>query len=230
MGTIILPVTLGQPPAQIKWLTEFLVVNTPSAYNIILGRHFLVKTKSVLSIYHHVLKLPVRDRVGVVHEDQHLTGKCYAVSTNPTALLKHCVRGAFRSPGRRRKEKRIPRKQGRATLVDDLEVVSIKDDDPSKKVRVCAKLYLSKDSFWRRTTISKSSSYTSSSHTKHFRIRERSSEVCNHHSGLFHTIGRSQVFGVNHRSINHQFPSTIDCIHVWSSKSNHHGFENAIRQ
>ncbi|KAL5861476.1 hypothetical protein ACOSQ4_002772 [Xanthoceras sorbifolium] len=71
MGTIILPVILGQPPAQIKWLTEFLVVDTPSAYNIILGRPFLVRTKSVVSIYHHVLKFPVGDRVRVTHGDQH---------------------------------------------------------------------------------------------------------------------------------------------------------------
>ncbi|KAL5756475.1 hypothetical protein ACOSQ2_021221 [Xanthoceras sorbifolium] len=69
MGTIILPVTLGQPPAQIKWFTKFLVVDTPSAYNIILARPFLVRTKSVLSIYHHVLKFPVRDSVRVIHGD-----------------------------------------------------------------------------------------------------------------------------------------------------------------
>ncbi|KAL5758291.1 hypothetical protein ACOSP7_020902 [Xanthoceras sorbifolium] len=189
MGTIILPVTLGQPPAQIKWFTKFLVVDTPSAYNIILARPFLVRTKSVLSIYHHVLKFP------------HLAKKCYAASTNPTTLLKHCVQVTTKNDKpmqeesmeteveeylevlEKEDEKRIPRGQERGTPVDNLKA--------------------------RRESIAKSSSHTSNNHFKHFR---RSSEVCNHCSGLLHMMGKSQVFGVNHKRTNHQFPPTVDCI------------------
>ncbi|KAL5861590.1 hypothetical protein ACOSQ4_002886 [Xanthoceras sorbifolium] len=175
MGTIILLITLGQPPAQIKWLTEFLVVDTPSAYNIILGRPFLVRTKSVVSIYHHVLKFLVGDRVGVIHGDQHLTRKCYAASTNPTALLKHCMQVPIKDnelPQEKAMEtnKRIPKMQERGTPVDDLEAVSIKDEDLMKMVRICAKLpdeekrngCFSRSSFRRRANIARSSPYTGS--------------------------------------------------------------------
>ncbi|XP_057956357.1 uncharacterized protein LOC131149690 [Malania oleifera] len=41
VGTIILPVTMGTTPQQVSSLTEFLVVDWPSVYNIILGRLLL---------------------------------------------------------------------------------------------------------------------------------------------------------------------------------------------
>ena len=72
-------------------MTEFIVVNTPSAYNAILGRPFLSGIKGVLSIYHNVLKFPVGTRVGEVRGDQQATRTCYVVSTNPTALAKQCA-------------------------------------------------------------------------------------------------------------------------------------------
>ncbi|KAL5794179.1 hypothetical protein ACOSP7_002773 [Xanthoceras sorbifolium] len=139
IGTIILPVILGQPPAQIKWLTEFLVVDTPSAYNIILGRPFLVRTKSVVSIYHHVLKFPIGDRVGVIHGDQH------CVTTRNDELpqekaMETNVNEEHLEVQEEEDEKRVPKTQERETPVDDLEAVSINDEDPTKMVKIYAKL------------------------------------------------------------------------------------------
>ncbi|KAL5744452.1 hypothetical protein ACOSQ2_027568 [Xanthoceras sorbifolium] len=182
IGTIILSVTLGQPPTQIKWLIKFLAVDTLSAYNIILERYFLVRTKRLLSIYHYVLKFHVGDRVGVIHGDQHIVRKCYAASTNPTALLKHCVQVTTKDDVPMHKEvieieideehsevqkeedyeKRVPIRQEHGTPVGNLESVSIKDDDLSKVVRICA-------NFWRRADVAKSSPNTSDSSFKHFR-------------------------------------------------------------
>ncbi|KAL5810724.1 hypothetical protein ACOSQ4_027292 [Xanthoceras sorbifolium] len=199
MGTIILPVTLGQPPAQIKWLTEFLVVDTPSAYNIILRRPFLVRTKSVLSIYHHVLKCPVGDRVGVIHGDPYIAEKCYDASINPIAHLKHC-------------------EETMETEVED-EHLEVLEEEGEKGIPS------------RRASIAKSSSYTMG-RGPHWTFPhvQGTSKVCNHYNGLLYTVGRSQVPRINHGSTNHQFPPTIDCMQVQSSKSNHHGLGNAYRQ
>ena len=72
-------------------MIEFIVVDTPSAYNAILGRPFLSGIRGVLSVYHNVLKFPVGTGVGEVRGDQQAARNCYAVSTNPAALAKQCA-------------------------------------------------------------------------------------------------------------------------------------------
>ena len=91
MGTKILPVIVGEAPLQQNIMTEFIVVDTPSAYNAILGRPFLSGIWKVLSIYHNILKFPVGTEVGEVRGDQQAARNCYAVSTNPAALAKQCA-------------------------------------------------------------------------------------------------------------------------------------------
>ena len=44
-------------------MIEFIVVDTPSTYNAILGRPFLFGIREILSIYHNVLKFSVGTRV-----------------------------------------------------------------------------------------------------------------------------------------------------------------------
>ena len=90
VGSIILPVAIGEPPKQVNNMVEFVVVDIPSAYNMILGRPFLSKIRGVLSIYHNVLKFPVDNEVGTLRGDQQMARKCYAVSSNPAALAKQC--------------------------------------------------------------------------------------------------------------------------------------------
>ena len=88
VGTHILPVIIGEAPLQQNIMTEFIVVETPSAYNAILGRPFLARIMGVLSIYHNVLKFPVGTEIGEVRGDQQAARTCYAVSANPTAFVK----------------------------------------------------------------------------------------------------------------------------------------------
>ncbi|KAL5785955.1 hypothetical protein ACOSQ2_008347 [Xanthoceras sorbifolium] len=174
------------------------MVDTPSAYNIIIGRPFLVRTKSMVSIYYHALKFPIGDRVGVIHGNQHLVRKCYAASTNPIAILKHCMQETMETDVNKEHlevqeeedEKRIPKMQEHGTPIDDLEAVSIKDEDPTKMVGYSSR-HLSKGSFRRRAnrtlavcTMGRGPHWTSP-------YVQRLSEVCNHRSRLLHTMGRS---------------------------------------
>ena len=59
IGSKFLPVVVGEAPLQQNVMTNFVVVDTPSAFNAILGRPFLSGIRGVLSICHNVLKFPV---------------------------------------------------------------------------------------------------------------------------------------------------------------------------
>ncbi|KAL5797914.1 hypothetical protein ACOSQ2_002734 [Xanthoceras sorbifolium] len=157
-----------------------------------------MRTKSVLYIYHRVLKFPVGDHVGVIHGDQQLARKCYVAPTNRTALLKHCVQVTTKDD-KEKDKKRVPRRKEYGTPINELESVSIKDNDSSKMVRICA-------NFWKRASIAESSLYKSISESKECTIAfhvmgciphwtsshvQGISKICNHCNGLLHTMGRS---------------------------------------
>ena len=74
-SSIIFPVAFGEAPREVNIMVEFVVVDIPSAYNMILGRPFLSKIRGVLSIYHNLLKFPVGEKMGILKGDQ-LLGLC----------------------------------------------------------------------------------------------------------------------------------------------------------
>ena len=51
-GIITLPVTLGKVPHRVVHMIDFLIVDHPGAYNIILGRQFLATTKAAISMHY----------------------------------------------------------------------------------------------------------------------------------------------------------------------------------
>ncbi|KAK0590451.1 hypothetical protein LWI29_027333 [Acer saccharum] len=59
VGAHTLPLIIGEAPLQQNIMMEFIVVDTPSAYNAILGRPFLSGIRGVMSVYHNILKFPV---------------------------------------------------------------------------------------------------------------------------------------------------------------------------
>ncbi|KAK4397664.1 hypothetical protein Sango_1241900 [Sesamum angolense] len=60
--TISLSLSLGTEPTRRTRMVRFLVVDMPSAYNLILGRLALNTFQAVVSTYHMKLKFPVRDK------------------------------------------------------------------------------------------------------------------------------------------------------------------------
>lgn len=67
---IILSLTLGDAPSRRTSMTPFLVVDTPSTYNVILGHPFLSTFMDVGSLYHHKVKFSVGHLVGEVQGGQ----------------------------------------------------------------------------------------------------------------------------------------------------------------
>ena len=69
LGSIQLVLTLGEPPYQAATIARFLIVDAPSAYNMLLGRPSLNATKSIPSAYHLMIKFATVSRVGMVRGD-----------------------------------------------------------------------------------------------------------------------------------------------------------------
>ena len=63
-GVISLPMTVGDYPKQSYVMTDFLVIDQPSAFNPVLGRLSLRALKTITSIYHLLMELPTPNSVG----------------------------------------------------------------------------------------------------------------------------------------------------------------------
>ena len=78
-GIISLRVTTGTHPAQITKQVDFLIVDCPSSYNVILGRPTLNQIKAANSTYCLKVKFPTPHGIGEVCGDQLLARECYQV-------------------------------------------------------------------------------------------------------------------------------------------------------
>ena len=80
LGSIQLILTLGDPPCQATTTARFLVVDAPSAYNMLLGKPSLNEVKAIPSAYHMMIKFPTINGVGMVRGDQRVARECYSAS------------------------------------------------------------------------------------------------------------------------------------------------------
>ena len=87
LGSIQLVLTLGEPPCQVKTTTiRFLIIDAPSAYNMLLGRPSLNAIKAIPSAYHMIIKFPTIHGVGMVRGDQRVARECYTASMKQRAV------------------------------------------------------------------------------------------------------------------------------------------------
>ena len=80
-GMITLPVTMGEAPAQTIRMINFLVVDRPSVYNVIIGRPTLNGMRAITSTYHLVMKFPTDFGIGMIMGDQKEERICYIRTT-----------------------------------------------------------------------------------------------------------------------------------------------------
>ena len=80
LGSVQLVLTLGDPPCQATTTVRFLIVDAPSAYNMLLGRPSLNVIWVVPSAYHMVIKFPIANGVGMVQGNQRIARECYSAS------------------------------------------------------------------------------------------------------------------------------------------------------
>ena len=86
LGSIQLVLTLGEPPCQATTTTRFLIVDAPSAYNMLLGRPSRNAIKAIPSAYHMMIKFPTVSEVGMVRGDQRVARECYTASMKQKAV------------------------------------------------------------------------------------------------------------------------------------------------
>ena len=80
LRSVQLVLTLGDSPCQATTTVRFLIVDAPSAYNMLLGRPSLNAIRVVPSAYHMVIKLPTANGIGTVRGNQPIAKECYSAS------------------------------------------------------------------------------------------------------------------------------------------------------
>ena len=86
LGLIQLVLTFGEPPCQATTTARFLIIDAPSAYNMLLGRPSLNAIKAIPSAYHMIIKFPTIHGVGMVRGDQRVASECYIASMKQRAV------------------------------------------------------------------------------------------------------------------------------------------------
>ena len=86
LGSIQLVLTLGEAPCQATTTARFLIVDAPSAYNMLLGRPSLNAIKAIPSAYHMIIKFPTIHGVRMVRGDQRVARECYTASMKQRAV------------------------------------------------------------------------------------------------------------------------------------------------
>ena len=129
LGSIQLVLTLGDPPCQATTTVRFLIVDAPSAYNMLLGRPSLNTIRAIPSAYHMVIKFPTANGVGMVQGNQCVARECYS-----TSMKQKTVDNIYMDELKMRDEVST-----RPTPSEELEPVHL-DDQPEHLVYIGFKL------------------------------------------------------------------------------------------
>ncbi|CAL8990437.1 unnamed protein product, partial [Prunus brigantina] len=118
IGSIHLPISFGSAPRLTTVTTLFLIVDCPTAYNVILGRLALAHMKVFISTHMLLLKFPTPHGTGTVRGDQLGAHSCYA--------------SAVKSTNRQHKGEALAEESitQQVEPVEDLELVTLYDDIP----------------------------------------------------------------------------------------------------
>ncbi|XP_059658651.1 uncharacterized protein LOC132304974 [Cornus florida] len=125
LGAVILPVTIGTSPKQVTVMVDFLVVDCPSAYNIILGRTTLNSMRAITSTYHLLMRFPIEHSVGELRGDHTTARECYVTSLKEKKQQKALI-----------VEEIEEKERDRAKLIKDLVEICLNDNDVTKKVSI----------------------------------------------------------------------------------------------
>ena len=77
-----LQITAGTYLKQATRKVDFLVVDYPSAYNVIIGHPTLNRLRAVTSTYHLLVRFPAENGIGEIRGDQAMARECYLTSVS----------------------------------------------------------------------------------------------------------------------------------------------------
>ena len=124
-GVVSLMIEAGTYPKQVTTFVEFLVVDCPSAYNVIIGRPTLNKLRAVTSTYHLLIRFPTEHGIGELKGDQAAAKECY-----------------FASLGLETKHQTMAIDEGQKLVepTEELEVIMLDDERPDKTTNIGTKI------------------------------------------------------------------------------------------
>ncbi|CAL9000916.1 unnamed protein product [Prunus brigantina] len=85
VGSVSLPIAFGVAPRKTMTYDQFLIVDCPTAYNVIIGRTALTRVKAHLSPHMLLMKFPTCNGTGAVRGDQLSARTCYATALKSVA-------------------------------------------------------------------------------------------------------------------------------------------------
>ena len=140
LGVISLPMTLEEYPRQSCVMADFLVIDQPSAFNVVLWRPSLRELRAITSIHHLLMKFPTRQGVGEVKGDQQESRQCYhqAVKAASKPRQFHVVdqRPPSKGPLDDTIDLRSSDEEGTTGPIEDLVDLPVSDKELSKVLRL----------------------------------------------------------------------------------------------
>ncbi|KAL0290760.1 UNVERIFIED_CONTAM: hypothetical protein Scaly_2659900 [Sesamum calycinum] len=100
MGEVTLLISLGSYPRRATKIIKFLVVDAPSAYNVILGRPSLNSFQAIASAYHLNLKFPTPASIGEEIGDRRQARECFASSLKGESNNQPLIKSGILSKGK----------------------------------------------------------------------------------------------------------------------------------
>ncbi|CAL8088175.1 unnamed protein product [Prunus armeniaca] len=85
VDSISMPIDFGVAPRKTMTYNQFLIVDCPTAYNVIIGRTALTRVKAHLSPHMLLMKFPTRNGTGIIRGDPLSARTCYATTLKSVA-------------------------------------------------------------------------------------------------------------------------------------------------
>ncbi|KAL2226260.1 UNVERIFIED_CONTAM: Retrovirus-related Pol polyprotein from transposon gypsy [Sesamum indicum] len=132
-GMIDLLVSMGEEPRRKTLMVTFLVVDTPFAYNVILGRPGLNSFRAIVSTFHLKMKFPTPNGVMEVSCDQRKAKRCYNLSLKKGETDK---RRKVKKSGEQWENKKIKKEAERIEPIDKHKEIELVRGEPSRTTRI----------------------------------------------------------------------------------------------
>uniref|UniRef100_A0A2N9J520 Uncharacterized protein n=1 Tax=Fagus sylvatica TaxID=28930 RepID=A0A2N9J520_FAGSY len=108
-------------PKQAMKKVNFLVVDCPSAYNVIIGRPTLNRLRAVTSTYHLLVRFPTENGIGEMKGDQAMARECYLTTVNAEQVHQTLI---------------VEERQNVAEPTEELEEIVLIEGDEKKTTRI----------------------------------------------------------------------------------------------
>ena len=124
-------------------ITNFLVVDCPSAHNAVIGRPTMKVLKAITLMYHLTMKFPTTEGTGYVRGSQYDSRKCYnqlvRMATNRRRLPYTMMvdpRSLSKGPVKTHLDLRIQDEKWTVDPIEELVEVVVNDEEPTRAMKI----------------------------------------------------------------------------------------------